>query len=139
AEGLDLGGVDLGHRFDRPRQLEVRARLQDARELAEAQHHATLLFADQLEAGEHHQQRHRHQHPAPDTAVKQVAQRSGQTAAAPASAIAAAWLAVALRAVSAIAAGYVPGHACSISQGRRRTVRNYQPSKSNPDSNKAGP
>src|SRR3546814_1518251 len=36
AEGLDLGGGDLGHVLDRPRQLEVRAGLADPRELAEA-------------------------------------------------------------------------------------------------------
>src|SRR3546814_19139920 len=32
AEGLDLGGGDFGHALDRPRQLEVRAGLEDPRE-----------------------------------------------------------------------------------------------------------
>src|SRR5690606_1164327 len=57
-EGAHAGGVDLDHGFDRPWRLEVGARLHHAGDLAEAQHHAALLFADQHEAVEnqpHHQ------------------------------------------------------------------------------------
>src|SRR3546814_8416336 len=51
AEGLDLGSGDLGHALDRPRQLEVRAGLEDPRELAEAQHHTAFLSSEARRVG----------------------------------------------------------------------------------------
>ena len=72
----DLGGVDLGDAFDRPRPLEVRAGLQHAGELAEAQHDAALLFGHQHEAVEDEPQDEQDGDPAADAAA--VAPRRGR-------------------------------------------------------------
>src|SRR3546814_7047229 len=121
AEGLDLGGGDLGHALDRPRQLEVRAGLEDPRELAEAQHHAAFLLGDQHETVEGQPQHQRQADPAQRvaaTAVEHAAEVVEQAAEAASIAAAAAprfpWVATVLSGPAVIVlAGNVPGHATS--------------------------
>src|SRR3546814_13811032 len=82
-----------GHALDRPRQLEVRAGLEDPRELAEAQHHVALLLGDQHETVEGPPQHPRQADPAQRTAatavehaaevVDQAAEAASIAAAAP--------------------------------------------------------
>src|SRR5690606_13624531 len=129
AEGAHAGGVDRGDAFDRPRRLEVGAGLHDAGELAEAQHHATVLFADQHEAVEGQPQRQADGDPAQRAAATAAAEQAaelvedaveGTTAAATAAAARRPWVlatvaaAIAARtAVVVVLAGDVPGHAGS--------------------------
>src|SRR5690606_19493535 len=119
AEGLDPCGLDLEHTLHRPRPLQVRPRLHDPRDLAEAQDHATLLLGDQHEAVEHQPQDQQQAGPARDAraaavaAAEHAAQRleqpvqGGRVAAL-------AWGA----AVVAGPAGNVPGHLYSRESGR---------------------
>src|SRR3546814_18329642 len=74
-----LGGGDLGHALDRPRQLEVRAGLEDPCELAEAQHHAAFLLGAHHATVKGQTPHQRHADPA---------QRTDATAAAHATAVA---------------------------------------------------
>src|SRR3546814_4896428 len=116
-----LGGGDLGHALDRPRQLEVRAGLEDPRELAEAQHHAAFLLGDQHETVEGQPQHQRQADPAQRvaaTAVEHAAEVVEQAAEAASIAAAAAtrfpWVATVLSGPAVLVlAGNVPGHASS--------------------------
>ena len=65
----DLRGLDLGDALDRPRPLEVRAGLQHAGELAEAQHDAALLLGHQHEGVEGEPQDEQDGDPAADAAA----------------------------------------------------------------------
>src|SRR5690606_17231783 len=125
---------DLDHGFDRPRSLEVGARLHHTGDLAEAQHHAALLFADQHEAVEHQPHHQRDADPAQRAAATAATEQAAQAIAEVAQATAAATAlgrpgitAVAAGArtfgpLAVVLAGNVPGHACS-SLGARRRVR----------------
>jgi hypothetical protein len=117
AEGLDLGGVELGHALDRPRRLEVRAGLQNARELAEAQHHAALLLGHQHEAVEGQPQGEGDADPAQGAVAAATAAESAEQATQrvqqriePAAAASTRGTAIAAGIVTARG---VPGHACS--------------------------
>src|SRR5690606_34949411 len=103
----------------RPWPLQVRARLHDPRDLAEAQDHAALLFGDQHEAVEHQPERQQQPDPARDaraaaaTAAEQATQRLEQ-AVQGGRVAALAWG----TAVVAGPAGNVPGHLCSRESAR---------------------
>src|SRR5690606_5786940 len=120
AEGLDLRRLDLEHPLDRPRPLEVRARLHDARDLAEAQDHAALLFGDQHEAVEYQPQHDQQAGPAGDagtTSAVSAAEQPAQLLQQPVEGIRATALAWGA-AVVAGPAGNVPGHRYSRESGR---------------------
>src|SRR5690606_20681384 len=128
-EGAHAGGVDLGDDLDRPGGLEVRTGLHDPGDLAEAQHHATLLFADQHEAVEHQPDHQGHADPAQrmaaagPAAAEQAAQAidhiAQATTAAAAAPLGRPWIAAfaagarAFGALAVVLAGNVPGHAYS--------------------------
>src|SRR5690606_1482954 len=114
--------------LDRPGQLEVRARLHDAVELAEAQHHAAVGFPDQHEAVEGQPEGRDDADPAQRAAATAAAEQAAQlvleavegpaatatAAAARRPRVPAAVAALATRvAFVVVLAGDVPGHAGS--------------------------
>src|SRR5690606_11178800 len=121
-----LGGVDHAHGFNRPGPLEVRARVHDPVELAEAQHHATLALVHQLEAVEHQPDRDDGQDPghrieaagrlaiaAAPAAAAEHALEPGQEGIDLVAGV------LALPGILIAFAGGVPGHACSVSRTGR--------------------